>query len=82
MSGREMAGSKAGREHILASLETVGLQVPTARLPHQINGLLSIDHIAVRRTWSVAGAVRHRAFAAEARLSDHDAYVVDVVANS
>ena len=48
--------------------------MPTADLPHRLDGLLSIDHVGVPRPWSVLAAER-----VDARgLSDHDCYVVDV----
>ena len=51
--------------------------VPTAELPHAIDGLRSIDHIAVPRAWS-STASRIRAELDGRRLPDHDAYVVEV----
>lgn len=78
LSGREWSGSVAGRWSLLKALEQLELQVPTASLPHQINGLLSIDHIAVPRSWVVEEAQRRRAFVGDTRISDHDAYVVEV----
>ena len=50
--------------------------MPTAELPHAIEGLLSIDHVAVPAGSNV---VARRVVAAcdGKRLSDHDAYVVD-----
>lgn len=77
LSGREWAGSVAGRRSVLATVERLGLQVPTADAPHQIEDLLSIDHIAVPKSWLVGAAHRYRAFVSESRISDHDAYVVD-----
>jgi endonuclease/exonuclease/phosphatase family metal-dependent hydrolase len=74
LSGDEWAGTKGGRGHVLAAVEELGLHVPTAELPHRLNGLLSIDHIAVPRSWSV-----REARGLDARgLSDHDCYVVEV----
>ncbi|NYE35632.1 hypothetical protein F4692_000736 [Nocardioides cavernae] len=76
LSGREVAGSKAGRASLLEAIPTLGLDVPTADLPHAADGLLSIDHVAVP---AGRGSDAHRV-AAEAdgkRLSDHDAYVVE-----
>ncbi len=78
LSGREWTGSVAGRRSLLEAVERLGLQVPTAAMPHQIDGLLSIDHVAVPGTWLVAGTERHRARAGETCISDHDAYVVEV----
>jgi hypothetical protein len=74
LSGRECAGSAAGRQHIVAALDLLGLQVPTKDLPHRIEGLLSIDHIAVARSRTVVAAYR---LAADG-ISDHDGYVVEV----
>jgi endonuclease/exonuclease/phosphatase family metal-dependent hydrolase len=75
LDGREWSGSKAGRAHIHTLVDELGLQTPTAHLPHRINGLLTIDHIAVPQTWQVLGATRHDATG----LSDHDGYTVQVV---
>ena len=77
LSGREYAGSAAGRAAITAALDELGLAVPTTELPHRIEGLLSIDHIAVPKDVA-AGATRIAAEAGGKRLSDHDAYVVEI----
>ncbi len=78
LSGDEHAGSKAGRAHVLALVEARGLDVPTADLPHRIQGLLSIDHIAIPNAWQ--GTPRRIPAEKDgARLSDHDAYVIDAV---
>lgn len=77
LSGKERAGSVAGRKALLAAVERLKLCVPTASSPHQIEELLSIDHIAVPRSWVVSATQRHRAFVGETRISDHDAYVVE-----
>lgn len=73
---RETAGSKVGRVHLRSALDTLRLDVPTEHLPHQIEGILSIDHVAVPRDSEVTSAVRVSAIQAEGRLSDHDASVV------
>jgi hypothetical protein len=78
LKGREYAGTKAGREHLLKSLAELGLIAATADAPHQIKGLLSIDHIAVPMGWS-ARFEHHSALLGQGRLSDHDAYVVEAV---
>ena len=78
LSGREWAGSIGGRTALLAALEKLNLHVPTADLPHRIDGLLSIDHIAIPAGVAVAAASRVVASADRHRLSDHDAYVVEV----
>jgi endonuclease/exonuclease/phosphatase family metal-dependent hydrolase len=72
MTGREYAGSKAGRGHIEGLLGSLPLRVPTTHLAHRIPGLLSIDHIAVPAGSVVSNACRFDATG----LSDHDAYVV------
>ena len=79
MAGREYAGSKAGRGAIEALVSTLGLTVTTADAPHRIEGLPSIDHIAVPTSWVSEPARRVVAEAEGKRLSDHDAYVVVVV---
>jgi len=76
--GREWSGSKAGRVHIEAALDAFGLQVPTRELPHRIDGIASIDHIAVPRGASVTNATRVSAVGSDGRLSDHDAYAVEI----
>ena len=78
LEGREYAGSKAGREHLLKALAELGLSAATADAPHQIAGLLSIDHIAIP-AGSSARVEHHSALLTEGRLSDHDAYVVETV---
>ena len=75
--GSEWAGSKAGRVHIEAALDAFGLQVTTRHLPHRIDGIASIDHIAVPREATVVNAAQVSAVGPEGRLSDHDVYVVD-----
>ena len=72
LSGKEWAGSKRGRAYIADLIDHLGLQVPTAPLGHRIDGLLSIDHIAVPRDAEVGEACRHDA----GKLSDHAAYVI------
>jgi len=75
LTGTETAGSKAGRNALLATIHKLNLKVPTSEEPHRIEGISSIDHIAVP-TDGAAGAERVAAEAAGMRLSDHDAYVV------
>ena len=75
--GRDWAGSKAGRDHILEVLKKrkLNLQVPTAGLPHRLgDGQYSIDHVAVPWAWDVRCACRVPATG----LSDHDAYIIEV----
>jgi endonuclease/exonuclease/phosphatase family metal-dependent hydrolase len=73
--GREHAGSQGGRACILGALHELRLVVPTTRLPHPIDGLLSIDHIALS-TGTATTAAHIEALHEGKRLSDHDAYVV------
>ena len=80
MRGREYAGSKAGRVAIQELATACRLQVATAGQPHAIDGLLSIDHIAVPDDARIPSARRIVAEADGRRLSDHDAYVVEFVA--
>jgi hypothetical protein len=77
LSGKEYAGSKGGREAVVDAALQRDLSVLTADLPHALEGLLSIDHIAVPSTWDVLSAERVSATDDTARLSDHDLYVVD-----
>ena len=75
LSGREYAGSVAGRGALLATLHRHGLSVPTDRLAHRIEGLLSIDHISLGPAFLACAAERLPA----SGLSDHDAYVIDLI---
>lgn len=77
LTGTEYAGSMGGRRAVLAALESLGLEARTADLPHAIEGLHTIDHLAV------PAGVRAEASRIDAshdgkRLSDHDAYVVEL----
>jgi hypothetical protein len=78
MSGREWSGSQGGRRSIVEAVDRLGLQIPTARAPHQIDGLLSIDHIAIPAAWATSEVEHHSAVLGGARISDHDAYVIEV----
>jgi hypothetical protein len=78
LTGREYAGSEGGREAIIAAVTERDLVVPTAHLPHAIDGLLTIDHIAVPSTWEVITADRVPAMNDSKRLSDHDLYLIEV----
>ena len=77
LSGQEVVGSKAGRAAVQAFLDTRGMVAATRELPSSVEGVLSIDHIAAPIGWS---ATERHVVAAEGgvRLSDHDAYVVDL----
>lgn len=78
LDGRDWAGSRDGRAAIESALVELDLQVPTRACPHP-RGQRSIDHVAVPAAWEV-GAVEHHVAAHEGhRLSDHDAYVVEVI---
>ena len=74
-TGAETAGSKAGRDALSATIHKLNLKVATAEQPHRIDGITSIDHIAVPNDVA-AGGERVVAEADGKRLSDHDAYVV------
>lgn len=74
LSGREWAGSSAGRADLATLVGELGLCVPTAGLSHALAGLLSIDHVALK-----GGANEARRVVASEdgeRLSDHDLYLV------
>lgn len=73
LTGPEHAGSKAGRRALLDAIRARDLHAPTGSLPHRLGTCLSIDHIAVPQGWRAAA--RH---VPVGRLSDHDAYVVDI----
>jgi endonuclease/exonuclease/phosphatase family metal-dependent hydrolase len=77
LTGKEYAGSQGGRRAVLGALASFGVAAPTAVLPHAIDGLLSIDHVAVP-VGLHATASRVAAERDGERLSDHDVYVVDV----
>ena len=71
--GTERAGSVDGRAVIRRAADELGLLVATRASRHHLDGLASIDHIAIPRGWADTG-VQH---VAAGRLSDHDAYVVE-----
>jgi hypothetical protein len=77
LTGREYAGSIGGRSHVAKAVQRLGLQVATADLGHQIPALLTIDHIAVP-TGSRVLRTDQLSAAGPPRLSDHDAYVVEL----
>ena len=54
--GQESAGSMGGRRAFQATIDELGLKVPTAGLPHHLGDLRSIDHLAVPGTWRVLSA--------------------------
>ena len=76
--GPESSGSKAGRAHLERALDELGLHVPTRDLPHRLDGVGTIDHIAVPRAVTVVCATRVSAVGPDGALSDHDAYVVEI----
>lgn len=76
---REYSGSIEGRTAIMALLAEAAMAAPTQHAPHALPGILSIDHIAVPAAWRHRPAERIVAEGPDGRrLSDHDAYVVDV----
>mgnify|MGYP001178170873 CR=1 FL=1 len=77
LEGTDHVGSKEGRDHIFAVLDAQNLQVPTADLAAH-KGERSIDHVAVPKDWVVISAEQVPAEVDGRRLSDHDAYVVEV----
>ncbi len=77
-AGREWSGSQQGRRALLAAVDRLGLQLPTADQPHQLDGLLSVDHIAVPTSWQIAEVERHSSLCGDKRISDHDAYCIEI----
>lgn len=79
LEGRETAGSLGGRQHINLALDALQLRAVTVELAHRIDGLRTIDHIAVPERAGLR-AVRRIDMAADSKpLSDHDAYIVEAV---
>ena len=78
LSGKEFSGSRGERSCLVKAISDLGLQVPTAALPHRLPQLLSIDHIAVPASARIISAGRIDGRAEGVALSDHDAYVVEV----
>jgi hypothetical protein len=78
MTGPHRPGTKRGRVEIQRLADDLALRVLTTDLPHVLPGLRSIDHIAVPTRWSVEQCDRVPAELDGVRLSDHDAYVVEV----
>lgn len=77
LSGR-VVGSRVGRIVVLELVEQLQLQVPTADLPHQLDGVRTVDHVAVPAEWEVVDRGRVPASSGGKWLSDHDLYVLDV----
>lgn len=78
LEGPEYVGTRQGRTALAAIIAAAKLSVPTASLGSASPGHRSIDHIAVPVGWAVAGANRITAGPSTKRLSDHDAYVVEI----
>lgn len=74
LEGRIYTGSREGRRHISDALEKLQLSVPTKNQPHRLGGK-SIDHIAVPKDWLLGNVL----CVETNKLSDHDAYIVDIV---
>lgn len=82
LRGREYAGSLAGRTAIQEALARRRLMAATSDLPHRLDDLFTIDHIAVvPQSAGILAVNRIEAAGADGRrLSDHDAYTVDLAA--
>ncbi|WP_231916832.1 TfoX/Sxy family protein [Nocardioides scoriae] len=78
LRGPDWSGSRSGRDRIREAVRRLGLVVPTSALPHHLPDLCSIDHIGVPEAWERGGAARIAAEREGRRISDHDAYVVEV----
>ncbi len=79
LQGREYVGTTDGRAFLLRWVNQLGLQVPTSDLPAQGSMGLSIDHIAVPTGLTVVNVARRSAEIGGKRLSDHDAYLVEII---
>jgi hypothetical protein len=77
LTGAESAGSARGQRAIVAAVSSLGLEVPTIGVPHWNHGS-TIDHIAVSSLVDVLSIEQMPASVAGVRISDHDAYVVEV----
>jgi hypothetical protein len=75
MTGPNYGGTTKGRAAIEDLLARRGLHLATRDLPHRTPGMAAIDHIAVPQHWTINCAERLPALS---RLTDHDAYVIDV----
>ena len=78
LEGSEYVGTLEGRRTLVAMLTAARLTVPTGSLGSASPGHRAIDHIAVPAGWDVSGAYRITASGKGKRISDHDAYVVEV----
>lgn len=79
LEGPEHVGTTAGRRRIDELARDARLSVPTRSLGSASPGHRSIDHVAVPMAWDVLSAQRVPAEAEGRRLSDHDAFVVNVI---
>lgn len=79
LEGPELSGSLDGRRMILSVVHEMGLQTPTRTLPHRNPDVRSIDHVAVPLHWPSPRATHVPAFDEGTELSDHDAYLIDVM---
>ena len=73
------AASVGSRRALRTAAKSLQLRITTEGLSHQSDLDCTIDHVAVPDHWTVVAAERHRADTGRTRLSDHDAYVVEVV---
>jgi hypothetical protein len=79
LTGRETAGSLAGRRLLLEAFEALGLKAVTADADHRIAGIYAIDHVAVPTAWGPPHCRKAWPMSSTGKpLSDHALYVVDV----
>ena len=79
MVGPERVGSLEGRSAIKQALADRQLQPATQDCPHREPGLHTIDHIAIPRDAQLLNATRVIGQSASGeRLSDHDAYIIEI----
>ena len=79
LEGRDDVGTAPGRSAVLDLVAALRLKVTTTASEHTLGGgHRSIDHIAIPNHWAAGDATQVPAKNAGGRLSDHDAYVVEV----
>ena len=78
LSGQNLSGSIGGLAYINRAVERLRLQVPTKALPHHLEGLRSIDHLALADRIPLSAMGRVEASVGGTRLSDHDLYWIEI----
>lgn len=79
LQGPDWSGSRDGRRGLLDALASLNLDIATDHLPHRGPAMRTIDHIAVPAAEQVDSVAHHSAVVGTRALSDHDAYVVELL---